>query len=263
MEPEVLADPYPLYRRLRNEDPVHWDPYLHSWVVTRHRDVTTVLQRFVASRTPSAERLSGLGLHYLDPIARVMAKQMLFMDPPAQSRVRRIAAAAFTAKRVELLREHIRDIAKSLLDRVAAAGSMEIMNDFAIPLPAIVTAELFGLPREDYVRLKSWSEEFARMIGSFQHNPERAMYALNSLDEMTAYLRDAVRSQDADSGSGLVHAFATAEVDGDRFSEDEVIANLIITLVGGHETSTNLIGNGLLTLLRHPRDLALLRTTRP
>jgi pimeloyl-[acyl-carrier protein] synthase len=259
LEPEVLAAPYPLYRRLREEDPVHWDPYLHAWVVTGYADVATVLQRFVASRTPSPEKLSALGLDHLVPIARVMVEQMLFLDPPAHGRIRRIAAAAFTSRRVELLRAHIREIADALVDRVVASGEMDVIGDFANPLPGIVTAEMFGLPRDDHRRLKAWSEAFAEMLGNFQHNPERASDVLRSLEEMTAYFHEAVVRQLKEPGESLVQALATAEVDGDRLTEDEVVANLIILMVGGQETSTNLIGNGLLTLLRHPEDLERLR----
>src|SRR6059058_4640144 len=108
LDPEVLADPYPLYRRLREEDPVHWDPYLHAWVVTRYEDVSTVLHRFRAARTPSPERLEDLGMGALTPIAALMVRQMLFLDPPEHGRVRRLASAAFTSRRIAHLRDHIR-----------------------------------------------------------------------------------------------------------------------------------------------------------
>jgi cytochrome P450 len=259
MEPDVLASPYPLYQQLRETDPVHWDSYLHVWVVTRYTDVLTVLQRFLASRTPSPEKLSALGLDHLVPIARVMVEQMLFLDPPAHGRIRQLAAAAFTPSRVELLRARITEIADTLIDRVVTMGGMEVMEDFANPLPAIVTAEMFGLVADDHRRLKCWSQDFAEMLGNFQHNPGRATNVLRSLEEMTSYFHEAVRRQAKGHGEGLIARLATAEVDGDRLTEDEVVANLIVTMVGGLETTTNLIGNGLLTLLRHPEDLARLR----
>ena len=110
LDPAVLANPYPLYQRLREEAPVHWDPYLHVWVVTRYADVVAVFQRFSADRTPAPEHLSALGLSALNPIAQLMVRQMLFLDPPAHSRVRSLAARAFTPRRVEALRDHIRDV---------------------------------------------------------------------------------------------------------------------------------------------------------
>jgi cytochrome P450 len=259
LEPDVLACPYPLYRQLRETDPVHWDPYLHAWVVTRYADVVTVLQRFLGARTPSPEKLSALGLDHLVPIARVMVKQMLFLDPPTHGRIRRLAAAAFTPWRVELLRARIREIADTLIDRVVTTGTMEVMEDFANPLPAIVTAEMFGLAADDHPRLKRWSQDFAEMLGNFQHNPGRATSVLRSLEEMTGYFHEAVRRQEKGHGEGLIACLATAEINGDRLTKDEVVANLIVTMVGGLETTTNLIGNGLLTLLRHPEDLERLR----
>jgi cytochrome P450 len=259
LDPEILADPYPLYRRLRSEDPVHWDPYLHAWVVTRYADVVTVLQRFSADRTPTPERLASMGMEQLSPIARVMVKQMLFLDPPQHNRIRGLAAVAFTPRRVEQLRSRIQEITEELIDRVEGQGEMEIMETLANPLPAIVTAGLLGVPARDHNRLKNWSQDFAEVLGNFQHNPDRASRVLSSLEEMTAYFRDAVRREAGEPTEGLVNALTTAEVDGDRLTEEEVIANVIVTMVGGQETTTNLIGNGLLTLLRNPDELERLR----
>jgi cytochrome P450 len=259
LDPDVLANPYPLYKRLRSEDPVHWDPYLHAWVVTRYADVVEVLRRFSAERTHTPEKLALLGMEELTPIARVMVRQMLFLDPPQHTRVRRLAAAAFTPRRVAVLRSHIEEIANSLLDAVSARGEMDVMEDLAAPLPAIVTAEMLGVPVEDHRKLKDWSQDFAEMLGNFQHNPGRAARVARSLEAMTAYFQDAVRSQAKHPTEGLVNALTTAEVDGDRFTEEEVVANVIVTMVGGQETTTNLIGNGLLTLLRHPEEMEQLR----
>jgi hypothetical protein len=259
LDPEVLADPYPLYERLRTEDPVHWDPYLHAWVVTRYQDVIEVFQRFSAARTPSPEKLASLGLEQLAPIGRVMGDQMLFLDPPRHTRVRRLAAAAFTPKRVDGIRDRIERIADELLDATGTKTELDIIEEIANPLPAIVTAEMFGLPTEDHGKLKAWSQDFAEMLGNFQHNPGRTHAVLRSLEAMTAYFRDAVRRQATAPGEGLINDLVTAEVDGDRLSEDEVVANLIVTMVGGQETTTNLIGNGLLALLRHPLEMQRLR----
>ena len=256
----VLANPYPLYHRLRTEDPVHWDPFLHAWVVTRYADVVTVLHRFSANRTPTPEQLAAIGLESLSPIARVMVRQMLFLDAAAHTRLRSLAAHAFTPRRVAMLREHIADIAARLLDAVAPRGRMDVIADFAAPLPAIVTAEMLGVPVEDHPQLKAWSADFAEVLGNFQHNPERATRTLRATEAMTAYFRDAVREQRARPREGLIHALLTAELDGDRLTEEEVVANCIITMVGGQETTTNLIGNGVLSLLRNPGELARLRS---
>jgi cytochrome P450 len=259
LDPEVLANPYPLYARLRTEDPVHWDPYLHAWVVTRYADVVQVFQQMSADRTPSPERLAALGMGRLGPIAAVMVRQMLFLDPPEHTRVRGLAAAAFTPRRVDHLRARIQEITDTLIDAVVGDRQMDVMDAIANPLPAIVTAEMFGMPSGDHRMLKDWSQDFAEMLGNFQHNPGRIARVLASVEAMSSYFRDLVRQQADKPTEGLINAFATAEVDGDRFTEEEVVANIIVTMVGGQETTTNLIGNGLLTLLRNPDQLQHLR----
>jgi cytochrome P450 len=260
LDPEVLANPYPLYRRLREEDPVHWDPYLHAWVVTRYADVVTVLHRFRAGRTPSPEKLAALGLGELTPIAALMVRQMLFLDPPEHGRVRRLAAVAFTPRRVARLREHIRQITASLVGELVGAGQFDVMSRLAAPLPAIVTAEMLGVPTSDHELLKAWSQDFAEMLGNFQHNPGRAQRVLQTVEEMVAYFQAAVRREADAPTQGLINALASAEIDGDRLTEEEVVANVIVTMVGGQETTTNLIGNGLLTLLRQPDQMVRLRS---
>jgi len=259
LDPDVLADPYPLYRRLRTESPVHWDPYLHAWVVTRYADVVTVLHRFSAARTPTPEQLDAIGLSSLAPVAALMVRQMLFLDAPAHTRIRSLAAQAFTPRRVAELRRHIQEIADTLLDAVVARGRMDVIQDLAAPLPAIVTAEMLGVPTADHLQLKAWSADFAEMLGNFQHNPDRAARVLRSTEDMLDYFRAAVREQRTRPRPGLVSAMLQADIDGDRFTEDEVIANCIITMIGGQETTTNLIGNGVLALLRHPDELERLR----
>jgi len=233
LDRELLADPYPFYHRLRTMDPVHWDPFLHAWVVTRYADVVTVLYKFSASRTPSPEHLTAIGLDALTPLARVLVKQMLFLDAPAHTRMRGLASYAFTPRRVAVLRQHIEE--------------------------AIVTAEMLGVPTEDHPQLKAWSIDFAEVLGNLQHNPEHAARMLRTTDAMSQYFRDRIRDHRRRPREGLINALVTAAVDGDRLSEDEIVANCIITMVGGQETTTNLIGNGVLALLRHPEQLARLR----
>lgn len=261
LEPEVLANPYPLYERLRTEAPVHWDPYLHAWIVTRYEDVITVLTKFSAERAPSPEYFAAIGAPEVSPIAKVMVRQMLFRDGAAHSRMRKLAAGAFLPARVRVLRDRIQDIATRLVDDIYARGSdrFDLLADFAEPLPAIVTAEMLGVPVEDHWDLKCWSVTFAEMLGNFQHNPDRLPGVLHALENLTAYFQERIREQRISPREGLVNTLLTAEIDGDRFTEDEVIANCIVTMVGGLETTTNLIGNGMLTLLRNPEQLARLR----
>jgi pimeloyl-[acyl-carrier protein] synthase len=259
LDPDVLANPYPLFHRLRTEDPVHWDPFLHTWVVTRYTDVLEVLHRFSADRTHAPEKLKSMGLSQMSPIAQLMVKQMLFMDAPAHTRLRSLAAYAFGPARVAVLRTHIREIVNRLLDAVLQKGQLDVITDLGDPLPAIVTAEMLGVPEEDRHQLKAWSADFAEMLGNFQHNPEHAPRMVRTVQDMTSYFRDTIRRMKNIPQEGLVHSLMTAEVDGDRLTEEEVVANSIVTMVGGLETTTNLIGNGVLSLLRNPGEMQRLK----
>ena len=258
MEPEVMASPYGLYRELRETDPVHWDPFLHAWIVTRYADIVTVLSRLSADRTLTAQRLEDMGLAAMNPIIQVMAQQMLFRDPPYHTRLRSLCAAAFTPARVAVLREHIQDIADSLINRFIGKGSADIVADMAAPMPAIVTAEMLGVPVADHEKLKQWSIDFAEILGNFLHDPDRVARVAASVRDMTEYFRAAIRRQETDPHEGLVLSLVKAEVDGTRLTEEEIIANCILTMIGGQETATNLIGSGLLTLLRHSEQMRML-----
>jgi pimeloyl-[acyl-carrier protein] synthase len=253
-----MASPYRFYRELREADPVHWDSFLHAWVVTRYTDIVTVLSRLSADRTLTPEKLDTMGLAALNPIIEVMARQMLFRDPPAHTRLRSLCAAAFTPGRVAVLREHIQDIADRLIDGFIGKGSADIVNDLAAPMPAIVTAEMLGVPVSDHEKLKQWSIDFAEILGNFQHEPDRVKRVANSVREMTEYFRAAIHQQETDPHEGLVNSLVQAQVDGVRLTEEEIIANCILTMIGGQETSTNLISSGLLTLLQHPDQTRIL-----
>ncbi len=261
LDPEVLANPYPLYHRLRSHDPVHWDPYLHAWIVTKYEDVITVLHKFSADRTPSPEYFEALGAPEVGPIAKVMVKQMLFMDPPSHTRLRKLAGSAFVPARVRVLRDHIQQIATRLIDDIIARndGRIDLLADFAEPLPAIVTAEMLGVPVDDHVKLKDWSVTFAEMLGNFQHNPDRLPGVLRAVEGLTDYFHKAIVEQRDRPRTGLINDLLTAEVDGDKLTDEEVVATCIVTMVGGLETTTNLITNGMLSLLRNPAEMSRLR----
>lgn len=262
MYPDVLANPYPLYHRLRTVDPVHWDPFLHTWVVTQYEDVDYVLKHFSAARTPTPQQLTELGLSGLNVVAEVLVRQMLFLDGRAHARVRNLAASAFTRSRVLGMRSHIEDITNGLLDAVMDRGGMDVIADLGDPLPAIVTAELLGLPPSDWPQLTAWSTQFAEVLGNLQHNPDHTARVLRTIGEVTDYFRAAVREHRAHAGDDLICAFLNAQQDGDSLTEDEVIANCIIVMTGGQETTTNLIGNGVLNLLEHPDQWELIKRDR-
>lgn len=257
--PAVLAAPHLLYRTLREYDPVHWDPYMHAWVVTSYPEVVTVLMNYSADRTPAPAYLDRLGLSFMKPFSEVMLQQMLFMDGAMHTRLRRICSAAFTPRRVEELRTVIESTADELIDAVIASGRMDMIADFADPFPAIVTAKLLGVPVEDHRQLGAWVLDLAEVLGNFQHHPDRVAQIVQSLGDLKSYVATRMQEQRRCPTGGLIHSLMTAEVDGHRLSEDEVIANTIITLIGGRETTTNLIASGFLTLLRDPESLEQLR----
>lgn len=261
MNPEVLANPYPLYERLRRESPVHWDPYLHAWIVTRYEDVITVLTKYSADRAPTPEYFEAIGASDVSPIAKVMCKQMLFRDGAAHARLRKLTGGAFLPPRVREMRVHIQEIATKLIDDIQKRGDgkIDLLTEFGETLPAIVTAEMLGVPVEDHVKLKNWSVTFAEMLGNFQHNPDRLPGVLSAVEQLTDYFQKVIEDQRRAPREGLVQTLLSSEDNGDRLTEEEVIANSIIMVVGGLETTTNLICNGMLTLLRNPEHLERLR----
>jgi cytochrome P450 len=259
LSPEVLADPSVIYRALRAYDPVHWDPYMHAWVVTSYPEVVTVLLNYSADRTPLPDYLDRLGLSFMKPFSQMMLHQMMFMDGARHARLRSICAAAFTPRRVEELRTRIESIANDLIDMVIASGQMDMISDFANPLPAIVTAELLGVPTQDHAQLHAWVLDLAEVLGNFQHHPDRVAEIVRSLEDLESYIAARMEELRRHPNGGLINSLMTVEANGQRLSDEEVIANTIITLIGGHETTTNLIASGFRTLLLNPESLQLLR----
>jgi hypothetical protein len=213
-----------------------------------------------ADRAPLPTYLDRLGLSFMKPFAATMKQQMMFMDGAMHARLRGICSAAFTPRRVEGLRAVIESIAHELIDKFIASGRVEMVTEFANPLPAIVTAKLLGVPVQDHQQLHAWVLDLAEVLGNFQHHPDRVAEIVRSLEDLKSYIAARMEEQRRSPDSGLISSLMTAEVDGHRLSDEEVISNTIITLIGGHETTTNLIASGFLTLLRNPQSLELLRS---
>jgi pimeloyl-[acyl-carrier protein] synthase len=260
LDPLISACPWEFFHRLRTADPVHWDAYMHAWVVTSYSEVVTVLRDYSANRTPAPEYLDKLGLSFMKPFAEMMLQQMLFMDPPMHARLRSICSAAFTPSKVDRLRVMIQSTADDLIDKIIASGHMDVLSDFAIPFPAIVTARLLGVPVEDHRQLGAWVIDLAEVLGNFQHHPDRVAEIVRSLEDMKSYVASRVAEQRIRPNDGLINSLMNAEIDGERLTDDEVIASTIITMIGGHETTTNLIASGLLTLLERPESFDLLKS---
>jgi pimeloyl-[acyl-carrier protein] synthase len=246
-DPTVIANPYPSYQCLRTEDPVHRSR-LGFWVLTRYDDCAMVLRD---------ERFGRVGFEgYMEP-----AYTVLFKDPPDHTRLRALLNSGFTPRVVEGLRPHIRQIVSGLLDRAQAKGGMDVLADFAYPLAVTVISELLGVPERDHDSIKEWSTDIAlglEVIGS----PFRAADVARGRTAQRAladYFRGLIPDRRKHRGSDLLSLLISAEERGDTLSEEELVGTCGILYMAGHETTVNLIGNGLLALLRHPAELQRLR----
>ncbi len=259
LNPDVLANPYPLYRRIRETEAVHWDIFMQCWVVTRYDDVIQVLRTFSAARTPSAQQLVEMGLPEMGIIAELTGNQMLFSDPPRHTRLRSLTALAFTPRSVAALRERIESTAAELLAVKLAQGELDVMGDFAATLPAILTAVMLGVPETDHAKLRKWGSDFSETFGNFHYDPVRTPEIVGSCRDMSEYFRDCVRRQKVSPTEGVVQSLMSANLEGETLTEEEVIANCIVIMVGGLETTSSLIANGMLILLEHPAQLDIIR----
>ena len=259
LKPEVLANPYPFYARLREREPVRWDPFLHSWVVTSYAETVTVLSKYKAARTPTPEQLEAFGLSALGRYAETMLQQLMFTDAPRHTRLRALCMVAFTPARVEALRGRMRAVTEERLDGVAERGEMDAIADFAAPLPAMAMGALLGIPFEDHTRLKALTTSFVELMGNFDHEPERLKGSIISLLALREYFAEEIGRQRITPREGLIGSLLGADIEGARLTEEEIIANLILVLSGGQEETTNILGSGLLALLCHPAALAEMR----
>ena len=253
-------DPYPAYRWLRDEDPVHWSARLKMWVVTRYDDVAQILQdpvryssdRFRRIRVDFAARRPDI-----EGVAHVLRHWAVYRDPPDHTRLRALLNKAFTPRTVEAMRPRIQHVVDELLDRVAGRGCMDFIADFAFPLPATVIGAMLGVPSVDLPRLKGWSDQIASYIGGAQRGDDNIQNASRGLASVVEYFRALIRRRDASPQDDLVSLMLAAEDRGDMLSEEEVVSNCVLLLFAGHETTTDLLGNGLFHLLRRRRHVPL------
>jgi cytochrome P450 len=256
MDPAFLADPYPTYHRLRTEDPVHQSP-LGFWVLTRYDDVVLALRdpRF-AKEALAAFVAQRFGLQ-----VPTIGFSMLDRDPPDHTRLRGLVSKAFTPRVVETLRPKIQAIVGRLLDRVEGAGAMDLIDDFAYPLPVIVICEMLGVPVADRDRFRQWGLDIARGLDSVMLPPDSEVItrSIASRTALTQYFRELIAERRASPRSDLLSGLIAVEEAGDKLTEQELLATCILLLVAGHETTVNLIGNGTLALLRHPDQRQRLR----
>ena len=260
--PSYQANPYPAYAALRAEDPVHFSAAIQAWVLTAYDDCERVLrdaETFSSSSyTASGQLATALQQQRREfPLGEVPT--VLNSDPPVHTRLRTLLNRAFTPRAIEGLRAHIEEIAASLLAGADRAGRrFDAVTGFAQPLPIIVIAELLGVPPGDRDQLKEWSTAIANTTNVL--NTEGALEAARQATvELIAYMDEVVAQRRAAPGADIMTALVQAEEGGERLSHDELLAFSILLLLAGHETTTNLIGNGLLALAEHPEQAARLR----
>ncbi|MBP6819246.1 MAG: cytochrome P450 [Ferrovibrio sp.] len=259
----VIADPYPSLHALMEHDPVHWSDKLGGWILTRYDHIRQSLRdrRFSSDRMrpffdrmPDAERAD---LRELDASMRLWA---VFNDPPAHTRVRGLMNKAFTTSALEAMRPRVAAIVERLLDDLAKrGGETDFIQDFAYPLPAHVIASMLGVPAADVEKLKHWSDHLGAFVLTSRMSADKYRQANSALLEMNAYFTDLVearrRQPEADVTTGMVQA----EQRGDFLSTEELVGACVLLLFAGHETTTHLLGNGLLALLKHPEQMHMLR----
>ncbi|MEV0536296.1 cytochrome P450 [Kitasatospora sp. NPDC050463] len=252
---EARRDPYPLYARMRRESPVHRSAE-GIWYLTRYADVEAALTdlRLSNDRDRMTRAYVALGgdlkafSRLTDRLGRVMSNT----DPPDHARLRKLTNRAFTARRVEALRDGIQRIVDRLIDEAVAAGpAMDLIEDVAAPLPMSVVCELFGIPDDDLPRVKAWFSRFGRLSEDLDKSEE----AIGQYEE---YLARLVRSRRADPGDDLISALVATQAQDDRLTDSELLSTCFVLITAGDETTTHLIGNGMLALLRHPDQLARL-----
>jgi cytochrome P450 len=262
--PVSQIDPFPVYRRLREEDPVHWSTTLRMWVLTRYEDVDHVLHQPLRY---SVDRFRRIDADFLRrrPDARALATLMrdwaVYRDPPDHTRLRGLLGSAFARAQIERMQPRIQTILNDLLDRVADRGRMEFLADVAFPLPATVIASMLGAPAIDMAQIKIWSDQIAAYIGGAQAGMNNIDEARQGLERAREYFRDLVGERGTTPRDDLISLMLAAEDRGAVLSEDEVVANCVLLLFAGHETTKNLLGNGLYHLLRHPEQHRRLRAT--
>lgn len=253
---EYLENPYPYYDELRVNAPVFWSERLGAWLLTRYDDVQAA---FRDPRLISGDRMAAYfsqlpePVHAdVQPLCQHLEAWLVFMDPPDHTRLRVLVNKAFTGRMVENLRPRIQTIVEELLDRVQPAGQIDLITEFAFPLPVMVISELLGIPIADQEKFKKWTKDLTAFTGAGRARPELARQAQKSVQELTGYFRDIARQRRQNPGEDLLSGLVAVVEGEDRLSEAELFGMSALLLAAGHDTTVGLIGNGLLALLRHP-----------
>lgn len=256
--PEFHANPYPFYRALREKDPVHQSP-VGFWVLTRYDDVVTSLRDPRFGRDGFAPMLEAI--YGAENAPGNLPRSMLMRDPPDHTRLRALVNKAFTPRVIEGMRPRIQSIVDRLLDRVQGARAMDVIEDLAYPLPVTVICEMLGVPLHDHEAIRGWSSDIARSLDAIGllADPDIVARGAAARRALTEYFRHLLPERRAHPKADLLSLLIAVEEQGDKLNEGELLAMCLLLFVAGHETTVNLIGNGLLALLRHPAETERLR----
>ncbi len=254
LSPEFIADPYPYYERLRNESPILFDPDWKLWFVSTYEDVNTLLRERCLGRDMDGAPKPDVRT----PFGKLHHNSLMEKEPPDHTRLRGLVNKAFTPARVETLRPRVTQIAHRLLDAVNWRGEMDLLADFAEPLPVMVIAELLGVPEEGRPFLRPWSHAIVAMY-ELSPSTEDADRANRAVVEFSNYLKGLIDRRRTSPQDDLISALVEAEEEGNRLSEDELIATCILMLNAGHEATVNAIANGMLAFFRHPQQFDILK----
>jgi cytochrome P450 len=259
LAPEFIRDPYPSYARLRNNDPMHVTQF-GAFLASRHAEASLVLRdkRFGKDFVDRTIRRYGPKIME-EPVFRSMSRWMLQQDPPDHTRLRGLVVKAFTARRVEDMRPRIQQIVDQTLDRIAPQGHMDLIEDFAFRLPVTIICDMLGIPEDHREVFYASSRDGGRLLDPVPLTPDEISQgnAGNAMAQM--YFQQLFELRRKTPGDDLTTQLLQAEEDGSKLSNEELTANIILLFGAGHETTVNLIGNGLLALFRNPDQLALLK----
>ncbi|MFZ0765651.1 cytochrome P450 [Bradyrhizobium sp.] len=259
LSPEFIRDPYPHYDLLRRVDPVHVTPH-GMYLASRHADVTNVLRDKRFGKDFVERSVRRYGPKIMDePIFRSMSHWMLQQDPPDHSRLRGLVVKAFTARRVEDMRPRIQQIVDQTLDRIIPQGSMDLIEDFAFRLPVTIICDMLGIPEEHREVFYSGSRDGGRILDPVPLKPDEIAKGNAAYMMSQMYFQQLFELRRKQPGDDLTTQLVQAEEDGSKLTNEELTANIILLFGAGHETTVNLIGNGLLALHRNPDQLALLK----
>jgi cytochrome P450 len=257
-----VQNPFPLYGWLRDHDPVHWSPSLGAWAVTRFAEVLEIFEqplRFSSDRFRKIDAKYASQRPAVKAVGDVLAQWFVFRDPPDHDRLRALLQRFFTPRELDKSRDRIQATVDGLLEPVVDRGEMDFIRELAFPLPAMVIAVLLGAPTEDIEPIKRWSDRLAAWVGGSVDGRDNLAEASAGVSHLVEYFQALLRERELTPRDDLMSWMLRAEHEGATLSRDEVVANSVLLLFAGHETTTNLLGNGLFHLLRHPEQTAALR----